>query len=347
MSSKLKNLINRLLAGLSYRSGFTLNKPINVILNLTNQCNLQCQNCDIWQNTDHSELTTEQWYKVIDDLSQWLGKTEITLNGGEIFLRKDILQIIGHLKKKKFLVAINTNGGMIAQEVAKELVEKDLYKIELSLYSLDSSIHDELRGVPGTWQKTSQAIEHLLKYKQELNKDFLPIVAFLINAKNYEEIPEMVEWATRKGIWVSLQPLDANFQVPGKMTGVGQWHKDNPLWPIDYNGFRSIWHQVIGQKKRKKNIYNRLKQLQLMEKYYLDPFWVNRLDCFAGQMNYIVNSDGQVYLCFRRAAVGSALDKKPADIWRGKEAKMMREEIGTCQLTCRLMNCNYRSKMVR
>lgn len=344
---KIKNLINRTKAGLSYRLGFSINKPLNVIFNLTNRCNLQCQHCDIWQIKDHHELNTTQWFDIINAMSSWLGSTEITLNGGEIFLRDDLFKIIDHLNKNNFCVAINSNGTLINEEVVDRLAQLPLSQLEISYYSLKPEVHDELRGTKGSWQKATKAIELLLAKRKKLAGSPLLLVAVMVNEKNYAELPEIIEWANENKIWISLQSMDVNFCGAGKMTGGGMWHKETPLWPKDFESFHNVWQKVMSMKKDGATIYNRLEQLQLIERYYRDPFSINELDCYAGQMNYIVDCDGSVYLCYRRGAIGSLLTSSPKNIWKGEEAKARREEFKSCLLTCRLMNCNYKSSAAK
>ena len=344
---KINRIINTTLAGFSHRFGFSLNRPINIILNPTNRCNLRCRHCNIWQEENIEELDTAQWQKVIDDLAKWLPGFQLTLNGGEIFLRNDIFEIINHGKNRGLNIGINTNGTLIDKKIAKQLMESDINMVEVSYYSFRPEVHDELRGLPGTWQKANNAIKHLLNYKNELKKNTLLLIAFLVNEKNYQEIPQMIKWADKNKMQVSLQPLDYNLSRMGKMNDGGAWHKDYALWPKDNDSFSKIWQKVIALKKQGLAINNQLEQLQLMEKYYENPFSLQEMPCLAGQMLFIVGTDGQVYLCFRRGAVGSILQEKPAQIWRGREAKNRREEFKKCRLTCRVMNCNFKSSIVR
>lgn len=71
--------------------------PYQATIELLTQCNLRCEHCYIPSHTC-SGLPYE---KVIDVLNQLrrLGTFELLLTGGEIFLRKDILDIIAHARK--------------------------------------------------------------------------------------------------------------------------------------------------------------------------------------------------------------------------------------------------------
>ena len=74
--------------------------PYGVNLELTAQCNLDCIHCYHVLTSD-PELGTEEVLKLLDDLEQ-LGTMEVTMTGGEPFLRSDLEAIIIH--------AVETNG---------------------------------------------------------------------------------------------------------------------------------------------------------------------------------------------------------------------------------------------
>src|ERR1700752_225213 len=68
--------------------------PVHVVWELTLACNLKCLHCG--SRAGHrrpSELGTEECLDIIDQLAK-LGTREISIIGGETFIRKDWLTII-------------------------------------------------------------------------------------------------------------------------------------------------------------------------------------------------------------------------------------------------------------
>ncbi len=77
------------------------------MLALTYRCNAHCTMCDVWRLSDHGyELEPELFAKFPTCLRN------VNITGGEPFMRKEIAQIIGVLRKSnpKLRMVISTNG---------------------------------------------------------------------------------------------------------------------------------------------------------------------------------------------------------------------------------------------
>ena len=97
--------------------------PQSLTLELTFRCNLSCQMCPLdlprmMHDGEHKEfikerkgveLTSPEIHGIIDDLARF-GVKNLTLTGGEAFLRHDILEIIEHVKQTPMKLCVNTNG---------------------------------------------------------------------------------------------------------------------------------------------------------------------------------------------------------------------------------------------
>jgi len=87
--------------------------PVEVSIEVTRRCPLQCLHC--YNNLPmgdtvarSQELTLEEHCKLLDDLVA-AGTLWILYTGGEIFGRKDFLDIYTEAKKRGFLVTLFTN----------------------------------------------------------------------------------------------------------------------------------------------------------------------------------------------------------------------------------------------
>lgn len=146
---------------------------------LTNVCQSQCKTCKIWKiyednpELQQEELDTEEFKKVIDSISEdalWLN-----FSGGEPFLFPDIVEVIQYAFENcpnLFMVNIPTNAisaGHISARV-EELLEIKPDHIDLTVtISLDGvgEQHDEIRGVPGNWERAMDLYDDLEKYEEE------------------------------------------------------------------------------------------------------------------------------------------------------------------------------------
>lgn len=142
---------------------------------ITNKCNLRCPYCYAVTNrifntgklADKSnklkEPTIDEIFKTIDDLYK-IGTRYICLLGGEPLVRKDLKEIIGYIKSKKMMVALNTNGTLIDQNIE---VLRMLNKLTISLEG-DKEKHDKDRGA-GTYE---QIIRNIRLLKENNFKNF-------------------------------------------------------------------------------------------------------------------------------------------------------------------------------
>src|ERR1700733_9217731 len=99
-----------------------LRVPLNGTIEVTRRCPLTCLHC--YNNLSMSdgdassrELTREEHYRLLDELAT-AGCLWILYTGGEIFARRDFLDIYTYAKQKGFLLTLFTNGTLITERVA-------------------------------------------------------------------------------------------------------------------------------------------------------------------------------------------------------------------------------------
>ncbi|WP_082452007.1 radical SAM protein [Paenibacillus ihuae] len=88
----------------------------SAILQLTNQCNLDCSFCSsafcpmcIKLENNSNSLKEEEWYKLIDELS-FFGVTNLVLTGGEPAVFPHLVDIVNYGLNQQLNVTISTNG---------------------------------------------------------------------------------------------------------------------------------------------------------------------------------------------------------------------------------------------
>ena len=138
-------------------------KPYLVALNLTKRCNLKCDHCYLDATTKSAggtdELSTEECYTLINQIAEVNRGCLLVITGGEPLVRPDILDIARHAVKLGFMVVFGTNGMLIDDRMAKELVEIGVMGMGISIDSLDPQKHNRFRGVPGAWEAALAGIE--------------------------------------------------------------------------------------------------------------------------------------------------------------------------------------------
>ena len=89
-----------------------------------------------------------------------LGIKEVTLIGGEAYLRSDWLEIIELFHRQGISVSMTTGGRGITPELARSAAQAGMSAASVSLDGLET-VHDRLRGVKGSFQSGLQAMKHL------------------------------------------------------------------------------------------------------------------------------------------------------------------------------------------
>ncbi|HEV3307404.1 MAG TPA: radical SAM protein [Candidatus Sulfotelmatobacter sp.] len=139
--------------------------PMQVSIEVTRRCPLECQHCynnlpmgD--QEARRREMTTEEHFKMLDELVE-MGTFWLIYTGGEIFARKDFLEIYSCAKKKGFLITLFTNGTLINEKIADYLVEWPPFAIEITLYGRTRETYEALTAIPGSYDRCLRGIRLL------------------------------------------------------------------------------------------------------------------------------------------------------------------------------------------
>jgi Y-X(10)_GDL-associated radical SAM protein len=134
--------------------------PVHVVWEITLACNLRCAHCGSRAGKVRpAELSTAECFDVVDQLAR-LGTREITLIGGEAFLRRDWTDIIARITGHGMLASMQTGGRALTEDRVRAAKEAGLRTCGVSVDGLEA-LHDELRGVKGSFRSAMRALELL------------------------------------------------------------------------------------------------------------------------------------------------------------------------------------------
>nr|WP_315988396.1 radical SAM protein [Desulforamulus aquiferis] len=128
---------------------------------VTGRCNLKCRHCYMDAPSGQlGELTDGELEIVLNYLVE-ANITSVSLTGGEPFMNKNLLGLIGRLSEKKIrLVDIYTNGTLISDTILQEL--RAMHVQPIFRISFDGcGAHDQMRGTPGIEAKVLRAISKI------------------------------------------------------------------------------------------------------------------------------------------------------------------------------------------
>ena len=198
-----------------------------VILFVTSRCNAFCKTCFYHEELNQpGDLTFAQ----IERVSRTMPAiTDLWLSGGEPTLRRDVSEIIDTFVDNNGVdrVIIPTNG--LIKTRVYEIVDRALgshSKLDLYLnIALDGygKTHDEIRGVPGNWEKALECIRALYPLKAKYTDRFRLNVNTVVCADNYTEIEKLGEF-----MWNNFELDGQYFNIIRGETLVGDEIKQVP-----------------------------------------------------------------------------------------------------------------------
>ena len=124
-------------------------------------CNQKCLHCYAAGQPmgETPELSTEQW-KTALALLRKANIPQVTFTGGEPTLRSDLVELVQ--AAAWFVTRLNTNGRLLTPELCAGLYEASLDSVQVTLYSAEGNIHNQLVGVNG-FSDTVQGIRHAVE----------------------------------------------------------------------------------------------------------------------------------------------------------------------------------------
>lgn len=138
------------------------NTPYYVYISLSNMCNARCVFCDVRQNTQLKCGIDVK--KTIDELEKLGTKYIQFTGGGEPFINDDIFEYMDYCTSKKMNIIFISNGLNLNEEKIKKLSQYNIVGVFFSIDSFRPEIHDQLRGVPGLFERVTQNINLIKKY---------------------------------------------------------------------------------------------------------------------------------------------------------------------------------------
>lgn len=142
-------------------------KPYWIYVSLSHKCTYNCQMCGVVKILKGFELPLDTIKKTFNEIASWNNDCVITLTGGEIFLRKDIFDIISYGTKNNINIEGVSNGSLITEELACRIVSSGLNNIAVSLDGAKKETHDFIRQ-SGAFRKAIGAIKNLVTAKKKI-----------------------------------------------------------------------------------------------------------------------------------------------------------------------------------
>lgn len=138
---------------------YNLRGPLEVVVNITNKCNLRCLHCFNDSGIKgQDELMDAELLSLIDELCR-IKPFNVCFSGGEPLIRRRLLLEAMHkLSSHGIRISLVTNGTLLDKETANDLVKAGVRDLEVSLDGARAETHEKMRRLPGSFDKAINAL---------------------------------------------------------------------------------------------------------------------------------------------------------------------------------------------
>jgi len=195
----------RIASFLGKKDGHAGRLPEGVVYEATMRCNLHCEFCYVGTLLNiEGEWREELPLDVLRRAFPEQAGLRVSLTGGEIFMRKDILGVMEVFRDKGYVCGyLTTNGTIISDERAEALAmlasQGFLKHISVSIDG-PGELHDKARGVAGTFERTAAGLRRLQAAADRLHAPLRVSVNTTVAHETLDALSAMVDVASDLGV---------------------------------------------------------------------------------------------------------------------------------------------------
>jgi len=161
-------------------------RPVYAVWEITLKCDLKCAHCGSRAGKARpDELSTADCKSLIEQLAR-LGCREVTIIGGEAYLRKDWVELIRHVRAQGMDSTMTSGGRNLSEERVAAAADAGLQGVSISIDGLEDT-HDRIRGFKGSWQAAMAAVERLKRHGITVGCNTQ------INALSWRQLPKVMD----------------------------------------------------------------------------------------------------------------------------------------------------------
>src|SRR6478735_6667104 len=206
VARRRKGAYERQIAGfLRDRDGRAGRLPQGLVYEATMRCNLHCEFCYVGDLLNiegewREELTLDKLRTAFPDQPEF----QVSLTGGEIFMRKDIMSVLDLFRDKGYACGyLTTNGTIISEERAEALADLAaagfLKHISVSIDG-PGELHDIARGLKGTFERTCTGLRRLQAAARRKQAPLRVSINTTVAHESLDALDEMVDVAEELGV---------------------------------------------------------------------------------------------------------------------------------------------------
>ena len=348
--SKLFDTFRNLYALPAYNSKYgRALMPLRYFFELTYRCNLQCPYCYVGSDRNKNELSTQEWFEVINQIPFY---AFITLVGGEPLIRQDFIPILKKACKKTFgKVNVVSNGILINEDIIQAFIKTKMLLLSISRDGYGEN-HDSNRGQSGIFDKIINNLDSLNSHKKRPMVDIKTIVL----ENNLDDLPKLYKLCADMNFeFLSISFLRNN-NLKQNSVLFDQFMPDfNENYPIkkyfDLEHFKEVYKEIECLSKRNKTkirfspkFENCKNPLLAIEKFFSSeskPITEIYKPCKFPFSNTFITPEGNLYPCLSQK-MGNVKEQPIKEIFNKPNYCCFRKNLkvskvfGACQMCCEL-----------
>ncbi|MFH2003064.1 MAG: radical SAM protein [Planctomycetota bacterium] len=334
-------------------------RPINLELDITNQCNLRCVMCPFSQPSYYKRkiehMPVEVFQKLAEDFFSAVHCLSLAY-GSESLLHPEFIRFITLASSygiKK--IYINTNGMLLTEKLAAKMVEIGFHGISISLDAATSETYNRIRK-GGDFDRVLRNIHALNRIRAKAGSPYPRVtLLFVLMKQNIHELPAFVDLARELG----AVGVNAMHMIPFKMldnqdqTAIVDKRQCNEILAearrraqaagINFAAPREF---NLEEQKEGNNLngeHGKDKESEIKQRFSLnvDSDWEKRFHCPFPWHFIAIDMHGNIVPCgwwYGQKVMGNIHEQELMDIWHNEQYQALRKELTTRQLRdcCRM-----------
>lgn len=324
--------------------------PLRYFFELTYRCNLNCPYCYIGKEREKDELSTEEWFKIIDQIPFY---SFVTLVGGEPLLRQDFVRILERTSKKTFgKLNVVTNGTLITDEIIDAFIKTKMMLLSVSIDGYGKT-HDKNRGQDGLFDNIISNLERL----RARNKKPMIDIKTIVLDNNLDDLPKLYKLCNDMGFeFLSVAFLRNNHlkqnSILREQFGEEFYLQKYPIKSyFDMGRFKEVYREIESIKGKTKIRFapkfegKGVDVAEKIEKFfsYDENPNIKKIyePCLYPFSNMMINPQGDVYPCLS-LKIGNIKDKSLKQLFNMPKYCCFRKNLKAskvfeaCQMCCEL-----------
>lgn len=310
--------------------------PRHLIIEITSYCNLKCRMCP---KTHHAVNTAENqqlsWdvFERLIPLFPHIESLDLCGIWGEAFMHPDLyVRMLKTIKGHGTDVYTTSNGTLISDDLARQLVEFDLNKLMVSLDAATPETYAKVRP-PGRFEDVVEGLDRIRHWKKEFGHNQPRVeLGFVGMRMNIEEFPDAVRLAHRLGA------AQVNLQAMGEYPGL----ENESIAAHDKERGRRIFEEArgIGRERGLEVVLLPPDQFEEDRQARNELCDTDRYQKHCGDLwnRALIAANGDVLpCCAATESLGNLLEQPFRKIWRGPAYTSLRRKFlsGTPPPMCR------------